>query len=98
MSRRRRPRTRLRRAAIPTRARSHGRISPPAEQSGRSPVGGGAGLAALAAGLRRRPSWGGLSFRTLVAPLGRAPAGTVPAAVDAHSLDPARIGVEHLDL
>src|SRR5262249_32644765 len=71
---------------------------PAAERSGRSPVGGGARLAALAAGLRRRRSLRRLSFGALLAPLGRAPAGTVPAAVDAHALDPARIGVEHLDL
>src|SRR5262245_24578483 len=98
MSRRRRPRTRSRRAAIPTRAQSHGRISPTAEQSGRSPVRGRARVAALAARLRRGRSLWDLSLGALVAPLRRAPAGTVPPAVDAHALDAARVGVEHLDL
>src|SRR5262249_47503774 len=95
---RRRPGTQSGPAAMPMRVRWNGRASPRGEQSGRASVGGRRRLDALRRRFGRRGGWWSFAFRALLAPLERASAGPVLAAIDAYALDPARVGIEHLDL
>src|SRR5947209_18271750 len=102
-----RPRTRSLRAASRMRARPNGRgasrsrwIKIPREHAlRRAGVRRTRRLGAACGTLGR--GWAcrhGLAVDPLLAPFGAAPRRTVLAAIDPHALDPARVGVEHLDL